>query len=148
MGDRKFVRRNRGESEKREKGQAMVEFALVMPLFLALLCGILDFGYIFACKNSLTHLAGGAAREAAISTATGGSDAASAAQSFVNANRSMSYGAPTVSCVPSGSGSSAYITVTLQEDVPYLTGFTGAITGKSSVHLTAIAAWPVEPYSS
>ncbi len=32
---------------KSEKGQAMVEFAIVLPLLLAILCGILDFGWLF-----------------------------------------------------------------------------------------------------
>lgn len=30
---------------KKEAGQAMVEFALVFPLFLLLLCGVIDFGW-------------------------------------------------------------------------------------------------------
>ena len=32
---------------KNEKGQAMVEFAIVLPLLLLILCGILDFGWIY-----------------------------------------------------------------------------------------------------
>jgi uncharacterized protein (UPF0333 family) len=32
---------------KNEKGQAMVEFALIVPLLILLLCGIIDFGWIF-----------------------------------------------------------------------------------------------------
>ncbi len=31
----------------REDGQAVVEAALVIPLFILILCGILDFGWIF-----------------------------------------------------------------------------------------------------
>ena len=33
--------------KKRESGQAMVEFALVLPIFLLLVMGILDFGFLF-----------------------------------------------------------------------------------------------------
>lgn len=32
--------------KRKESGQAMVEFALVFPVFLLLLCGIIDFGWL------------------------------------------------------------------------------------------------------
>ncbi len=35
-----------------EKGQAMVEMAMVLPILLLLLCGIIDFGWI--CYNNLS----------------------------------------------------------------------------------------------
>lgn len=44
-----------------EKGQAMVEFALVLPILILLLCGICEFGSIFS--NQI--LANNACREAA-----------------------------------------------------------------------------------
>jgi Flp pilus assembly protein TadG len=49
----------------KEKGQAMVEFALVLPIILLLLSGIIDFGWIFG--NQL--MADNACREAARYTA-------------------------------------------------------------------------------
>lgn len=33
--------------KRKEEGQAMVEFALVFPILLLLLLGILEFGHIF-----------------------------------------------------------------------------------------------------
>ena len=33
---------------KNEKGQSIVEFALVVPILLTLLCGIIDFGWIYS----------------------------------------------------------------------------------------------------
>ncbi len=33
--------------KKDERGQAMVEFAIVLPLLLLILCGMLDFGWIY-----------------------------------------------------------------------------------------------------
>lgn len=44
-----------------EKGQALVEFALVVPLLLLLVIGIAEFGRAWMARNILT----GAAREAA-----------------------------------------------------------------------------------
>ena len=32
---------------KSEKGQSMVEFALVVPLLLTILCGIIDMGWAY-----------------------------------------------------------------------------------------------------
>jgi Flp pilus assembly protein TadG len=46
---------------KNEKGQAMVEFALVLPVLLLIIAGIIDFGLIFNQKV----LANNASREAA-----------------------------------------------------------------------------------
>ena len=46
---------------KKEDGQAMVEFALVLPILILLIAGIIDFGWIFA--NQL--IANNACREAA-----------------------------------------------------------------------------------
>lgn len=129
-----------------ERGQAMVEFALVLPLLLVLLCGILDFGYVLACKNELTHLAGGAARTGAINWYKGEATANSEVNSYINDH--AKYGTPTVTITSSGSGSSAYLTVTLTENVSYLTGFTGVITGgRNTVNLKAESSWPVEPYT-
>lgn len=47
--------------ERRNEGQALVEFALVIPLFLLLLFGIVDFGRYVYTANGLNQ----AAREAA-----------------------------------------------------------------------------------
>lgn len=50
---------------KDEDGQAVVEFALILPILLIVFCGIVDFGWIFA--NQL--MSNNACREAARYTA-------------------------------------------------------------------------------
>lgn len=45
-----MVRRN-------QKGQSIVEFALVLPILLLLLLGIVEFGLIFNTHVTLTHMA-------------------------------------------------------------------------------------------
>lgn len=47
---------------KSERGQAVVEFALVLPLLLVLLLGILDFGWIFVNQYQAEKAAASAAR--------------------------------------------------------------------------------------
>ncbi len=49
-----------------EKGQAAVEFALVLPILLMLIFGLIDFGRILYTKNALTSLSQEAARHASI----------------------------------------------------------------------------------
>lgn len=51
---------------KREVGQAMVEFALVLPIFLFLLGGIIDFGWVFGNKLIAANSSREAARYASI----------------------------------------------------------------------------------
>jgi len=50
---------------KDENGQAVVEFALVAPLLLLIICGIIDFGWIFSAKIATDSCAREGARFAA-----------------------------------------------------------------------------------
>jgi Flp pilus assembly protein TadG len=58
-------------ARKGEKGQSLVEFALVVPLLLLLLIGIAEFGRAWMTKNILTGAAREAVRMAAVSPPTG-----------------------------------------------------------------------------
>src|SRR5881398_2476607 len=51
---------------KSEKGQSLVEFALVLPLLILLLFGIIDFGRIFNAYLTIDHAGRDAARTASI----------------------------------------------------------------------------------
>lgn len=51
---------------KKQKGQVIVEFALLLPLFIVLLFGIIYCGMLFYDYISLSNIARSAAREAAI----------------------------------------------------------------------------------
>jgi Flp pilus assembly protein TadG len=62
-----LVRRYRRRDGGDERGAAMVEFALVLPLLLVLVFGIVDFGRAFQSWITLTN----AAREGARLGATG-----------------------------------------------------------------------------
>jgi Flp pilus assembly protein TadG len=56
------ISRSRSESRgrSRSRGQALVEFALLMPLFALVLFGLLDFGRVIYAQNAVSE----AAREA------------------------------------------------------------------------------------
>lgn len=53
---------------KRENGQAAVEFALVLPVLLIILCGIIDFGWLFYNKLALSNTCREGARFAVVNT--------------------------------------------------------------------------------
>lgn len=52
---------------KRHKGQVIVEFALILPLFLLMLFGIIYSGMMYHDYSTLSNIARASAREAAIS---------------------------------------------------------------------------------
>jgi Flp pilus assembly protein TadG len=51
---------------RREDGVAMAEFALIVPVFLLLLVGIISFGRVFFVWNDANHLANETARWAVV----------------------------------------------------------------------------------
>ena len=57
------------KKDKKEDGQAMVEFALILPIFLLILCGIIDFGWLFYNQLSLNNACREGARYAVVNTA-------------------------------------------------------------------------------
>ena len=54
------------KKRKKESGQAVVEFAIVLPLFLLLVMGIIDFGWLFYNYISVENAARNAARIACV----------------------------------------------------------------------------------
>ena len=56
-----------GRSRDREGGAALVEFAVLAPLLLLLVLGIIEFGYLFGQFNEIRHAAREGGRYAAVS---------------------------------------------------------------------------------
>lgn len=63
-----------------QKGQSLVEFALVLPVFIVILFGIIEFGRIWETVNVMTS----AAREGARIAAIYGSGSTTASQTALN----------------------------------------------------------------
>src|SRR3954462_2709688 len=59
LGSRGSVRRN-----KRQRGQGLVEFAVVFPVFMLMLGGAIQFGIIFWGQNTLNQIVRDAGRYA------------------------------------------------------------------------------------
>jgi Flp pilus assembly protein TadG len=58
-------RRSIDSPGSRERGQALVEFALILPMFMMLLLGLVEFGFIFANHQGLEYATREGARTAA-----------------------------------------------------------------------------------
>jgi hypothetical protein len=63
---RRLVGRRLLRTAGRENGQSLVEFAMVVPLLLLLVLGIIDFGIAYNYKNDETSLANQALRYAVV----------------------------------------------------------------------------------
>src|SRR3954451_12155333 len=59
---------------RRRRGQALVEFALVLPVLLLILFGIIDAGRLIFTYNTISSAARNAARVAIVNQSTGGTD--------------------------------------------------------------------------
>ncbi len=80
-------------SEGSTRGAVAVEFALVMPVLLLILLGIVDFGRIMFVKNALTYATAQAARVASVAhtgnAVIGATETATVANQAINAANSM-----------------------------------------------------------
>lgn len=113
-----------------ERGAAAVEFALVVPVLLALLLGIIEFGRAYNVQISLTHAARETARTMAINNVWN-----DAVAFGVDAAPSLDLEAgdftPSLAtCTPG-----QQIQVTVTQDLETLTGITDGInlTGKAAM---------------
>ncbi len=104
---RSGLRRERGES-----GAALVEFALVIGLFMLILYGLISYGMIMATKQRVTNAASEAARSAVGQT----SDAAAIATATTRVNALLSGGSyapvPVVTTAPCGSHTCVKVKIT------------------------------------
>ena len=63
------VRRRIGRrGTRRERGGAIVEFAVVLPLLLTVLFGIIEYGWVFSVRQTLQHAAREGCRLAVLQT--------------------------------------------------------------------------------
>ena len=122
-----------------EKGQAMVEMALVLPILLVLVGGIMDFGWLFYNQLALNNAAREGARYAAIhyrlSTDWMEEPVALMQDVYVGADSSQA-----VVHDPLTSQIEAQITA----DVPILTGIASTLLGRDSLEMTGTCIMRLE----
>lgn len=134
-----------------ERGTELVEFALVLPLLMLVLGGIVDFGFLFQRYQVLTNAAREGARLATLGYACG--DVKARIASYVDAG--LGAGASSLVTVAGseqtvGTGGAGYRVARVQAQLPsanfilgpFMRWFGGSPT--SSVLLTAVSTMRVE----
>lgn len=124
---------------KKEKGQAMVEFALVLPILLLLLCGICEFGWIFSQQILANNACREAVRYAAVHYRDDGFTAVESQATLIVKNYSDNFSAQiTVPQIEE-------IKVDLNGKVPLLTPFFGFLDdGSGNFDLAADCTMRIE----
>jgi len=139
---------------KKEKGQSMVETALVLPILLVVVIGIIDFGWLFFNKLTIANCAREGARYAsAVYCDPNAYNYGGARQDdFKTAveGRIMAMSAPEGSDVtvngPNAIGADSYITITVECDVPLLTPMFGMFFEDNQCHMESSVTMYVEQY--
>ncbi len=124
---------------RRESGQAMVEFALVLPILLAVLCGIIDFGWLYYNQLTLTNAAREGARYAVIHYDPSVDWKQDAEDRMLSSIAGISSATAIVS-----DPVEQRITAQVTADARILTGFTSTIIGKNTLQLTASCTMRLE----
>lgn len=110
-----------------DAGQALAEFALVLPVLLLLIAGIVEFGRAFHIQQVVTDASREGARAAVVQDAGVDLDSAHA----IMANRLLSNGIDTAGATlaigPIGDFRDTGDLMTARVVVPYTMGFVGAV---------------------
>jgi hypothetical protein len=136
------MRRRTARTAPRDRGAAAVEFALLLPLLLLLVFGIIDFGRALNAQITLTQ----AAREGARLDALGASNVVSRTQAAATGLSPVSV---TVTACPANAGSGvnatvmASYTLTFVTPIAAISSLFGSSLG-SSITLTATGVMPCE----
>lgn len=123
---------------RREDGQSLVEFALVLPVLLFLMCGIIDFGWLFYNQIALNNAAREGARCAVVSY--GESNWKREAEDRMRDDLAGINGAVVSVSDPHGQQITASVTASPR----ILTGFTSTLLGRNTMNLRASCTMRVE----
>lgn len=125
FGRRPVRKQDRGRANESDRGAAAVEFALIFPLLLLLLLGIIDFGRALNAQITLTQ----AAREGARLEALDQPDVVSRTQSAATGLNPMPGVSISSSC---RGGDDAIVTVTYTFEFVTPVGAIGSMFGGNS----------------
>lgn len=136
---RKLFRRN-------EDGQAMLEFALVLPIFLLILCGIIDFGWLFYNQLALNNICREGARYAVVNTAPDHStdDIIHHIDNYIESTYTLGDVDVTVTYTKPNDPVGGDVIVAADKEFRYLTPVISTVTGKPSRPLVAEVIMKVE----
>ncbi|MBQ6268134.1 MAG: pilus assembly protein [Clostridia bacterium] len=128
-----------------EDGQAMVEFALILPIFLLILCGILDFGWMFFNQLALNNICREGARYAVVSTEENDTNGIIRhIENFIEDSYPMDDIVVTVTYSKPLDPLNGDVIVTAEREFTYLTPVISTVTGQPSRTLSAQVVMKVE----
>jgi Flp pilus assembly protein TadG len=115
------------ERLQRERGASVVEFALIVPLLIVLVLGIIEFGHAFQVQGTLSAAAREGARVMALQSDPAAARAAvrDAAPTLDPAITDAQIAISPAAC-PATTTTTANVRVTISYPMPFLTAFFGA----------------------
>ena len=119
----------------------MVEFALIVPLLILLLCGIIDFGWIYGNQLVLNNAGRDTARYMAINynkvatDATNDATALSTFQTRLGTGSTLNNSNLVVDSTLSGSGTATKVKITATYPLPFLTPLLSTILQKTTIEI-------------
>ena len=122
------------------RGANAIEFALILPVLLALITGIMDYGFDMAVRNVANAAARSGARAGAL---TGQDEAPETAATDAAAARWSAVGLPlTPTMVAFRTGAPELMVVRIRVDMESLVGF---VVGPEQIEVTAIQRMEEQP---
>lgn len=128
---------------KNEKGQAVVELAITLPILLIILCGIIDFGWLFTNQNVFDHCAREGARYAIVHSADTVTSIQTYTKSVAPSNLINSLTVDVTYSNPSNKRAGD-VTIQVNGDVDVLTPIVGVFTQGQKVNLSSSCTMKVE----
>ncbi len=127
-----MFKKSKRKKHENEDGQSMVEFALILPVFLLILCGIIDFGWLFYNQLSLNNACREGARYAVVNTADNADTSAiiehiESTTTTVFANDGVDI---TVAYTSPSDPTSGDIRVSMQAEISFFTPVLSTVLGK------------------
>jgi TadE-like protein len=136
----------RPRRRERSRGQSLVEFALVVPIFLLILGGVVQFGIIFWGQNTLNQIVRDSGRyavtESDCTLDVGQKDilakikSVASSASFAGTVGAITLVMPTPpGCPPTSNSQHVWLRITVQAQVPI---FFPAVPGNGNISSTAV----------
>ncbi len=136
-----------------ERGASAVEFALVLPLLVSILFGMIDFGYYFGQFNEVRHAAREGARIAAVSNVAFDQDGDADFDDedirlYVCDVMDLSGASATIELTQAGAFVGAEASVKVILDTDSISGFLGSVvpntaTSTANFRLETVPTWSV-----
>lgn len=113
-----------------EGGAAAVEFAMILPVLLLILFGIVQFGLLFSVQNQMINAAREAARAMAVEGATE-TEGENLANALLAAYGDMNFTVNAIDADPSNGNPNVSVTVQIPATDAVMVDFLGVLDGKN-----------------